>query len=273
MITQQGLGYYERGTTVLREQVAAVGIALDIVPLEFSAMVARLLACDYDAIYTRPLTTDLDPAGNLDYWLSSGSAHLWNMNQEAPATEWEKQIDTLMHEQSTTLDLQRRQQIFAEVQKVSCRERSRSLFRLAATVLRTQPPPARCRALDFAPTGAVERRFVQRDEPSLMARFLVRRLFFALVLIAVTSSSALLLARLAPGDMTSQLGPFASPNDVREHAEHASIWTGVRRRIGGCGSRAQHGSTSATRSSTTGRWLRSWLGRRRTRRFSGSCRS
>lgn len=118
VITQQGIGYYERGTTVLREQAAAVGIALDIVPLEFSAMVTRLLACDYDAIYMRPLTTDLDPAGNLDYWLSSGSAHLWNMHQEKPATDWEQRIDTLMSEQSTTLDLPRRREIFAEVQNV-----------------------------------------------------------------------------------------------------------------------------------------------------------
>ena len=118
VITQQGIGYYERGTTVLREYAAAVGIALDIVPLEFSAMLTRFLACDYDAIYMRPLATDLDPAGNPDYWLSSGSAHLWNMQQKVPATEWEKQIDTLMHEQATTLDLARRQEIFAEVQKV-----------------------------------------------------------------------------------------------------------------------------------------------------------
>lgn len=118
VITQQGIGYYERGTTVLREQAAAIGVTLDIVPLEFSAMVTRLLACDYDAIYMRPLTTDLDPAGNLDYWLSSGSAHLWNMQQKAPATEWEKQIDTLMHEQSSVQDMARRQQIFVEAQKV-----------------------------------------------------------------------------------------------------------------------------------------------------------
>jgi peptide/nickel transport system permease protein len=47
-----------------------------------------------------------------------------------------------------------------------------------------------------------------------MARFLARRFLFALVLIAITSSSALLLARLAPGDMTSQLGPFASREEV-----------------------------------------------------------
>ena len=118
VITQQGIGYYERGTTVLREAAAAVGITLDIVPLEFSAMVTRLLACDYDAIYMRPLVTDLDPAGNLDYWLSSGSAHLWNMQQKTPASDWEQRIDTLMHEQSTTLDLRRRQEIFADVQKV-----------------------------------------------------------------------------------------------------------------------------------------------------------
>jgi len=47
-----------------------------------------------------------------------------------------------------------------------------------------------------------------------MARLLARRLLFAGVLISLTSSSALFLARLAPGDMTSQLGPFASSVDI-----------------------------------------------------------
>ncbi|HET9568065.1 MAG TPA: ABC transporter permease [Vicinamibacterales bacterium] len=47
-----------------------------------------------------------------------------------------------------------------------------------------------------------------------MARLLARRLLFAGILIVLTSSSALFLARLAPGDMTSQLGPFASPVDI-----------------------------------------------------------
>jgi len=41
-----------------------------------------------------------------------------------------------------------------------------------------------------------------------MARFLARRLLFALVLVFVVSSAALVLARLAPGDVTAQLGPF-----------------------------------------------------------------
>ena len=118
VITQQGLGYYERGTTVLREQAAMIGVALDVVPLEFGAMYTRLMACDYDAIYMRPIATDLDPAGNMDFWLSSGAAHLWNMEQKAPATEWERQIDALMHEQAATLDETRRREIFNQVQRV-----------------------------------------------------------------------------------------------------------------------------------------------------------
>lgn len=116
VITQQGISYYARGTTVLREQVAAAGIALDVVPLEFGAMLKRLLACDYDAIYMRPLVSDLDPAGNPDFWLSSGSAHFWNMNQPTPATDWERQIDELMIEQASTLDEGRRRELFIRAQ-------------------------------------------------------------------------------------------------------------------------------------------------------------
>lgn len=47
-----------------------------------------------------------------------------------------------------------------------------------------------------------------------MARFLARRLLFAVVLVLAVSSAALLLTRLAPGDVTSQLGPFAPREEV-----------------------------------------------------------
>ena len=118
VITQRGIGWYERGTSVLREELARVGIALDIAPLEFGAMIQRMLACDYDAMYYRPVTTDLDPAGNMDFWLSSGSAHFWNLAQRAPATEWERRIDTLMLEQASSLAPDRRKQQFTLVQRI-----------------------------------------------------------------------------------------------------------------------------------------------------------
>ena len=47
-----------------------------------------------------------------------------------------------------------------------------------------------------------------------MTRFLVRRLAFAVVLVVAVSSTALLLTRLAPGDVTAQLGPFAAPEEI-----------------------------------------------------------
>jgi peptide/nickel transport system substrate-binding protein len=118
VITQRGIGWYERGTAVLRDELARVGIALDIAPLEFGAMIQRMLACDYDAIYFRPVATDMDPAGNLDFWLSSGSAHFWNLEQRAPVTDWERRIDTLMLEQSASLDPARRTEQFNLVQRI-----------------------------------------------------------------------------------------------------------------------------------------------------------
>jgi peptide/nickel transport system substrate-binding protein len=118
IITQQGLGWYERGTAVIRDQAAEVGIAFDVAPLEFGAMIERMLACNYEAIYMRPLFTDLDPAGNLDFWLSSGDTHLWNMAQRAPATDWERRIDTIMLEQAATIDPPRRRALFNDAQRI-----------------------------------------------------------------------------------------------------------------------------------------------------------
>ena len=118
MLVQRGLAYLERGTTVLRDELANVGVAFDMVPLATNAVIDRLLDCNYDAIYFRVSATDLDPASNMDMWLSSGTGHFWNMAQETPATEWERRIDELMLEQAATPDPERRREIFIEVQRV-----------------------------------------------------------------------------------------------------------------------------------------------------------
>jgi peptide/nickel transport system permease protein len=46
--------------------------------------------------------------------------------------------------------------------------------------------------------------------------FLLRRLLFAAFLVVAVSSAALFLTRLAPGDVTAQLGPFASATEVAQ---------------------------------------------------------
>jgi peptide/nickel transport system substrate-binding protein len=118
VITQRGIGWYERGTAVVRDELARAGVAMEIAPLELGALIQRLQACDYDAMYYRPVMTDLDPAGNLDFWLSAGSSHFWNMSQKTPATDWERRIDTLMLEQAAELDPARREMQFRAVQKI-----------------------------------------------------------------------------------------------------------------------------------------------------------
>ena len=118
VITQRGIGSYERGTTVLRERAAQIGITLDIVPLEFSAMIQRMLSSDYDAIYMRLQSTDLDPAMNMDFWRSSGSAHVWNLEEKTPATDWEREIDQLMLVQASIVDDRQRHELFENVQRI-----------------------------------------------------------------------------------------------------------------------------------------------------------
>jgi len=56
-----------------------------------------------------------------------------------------------------------------------------------------------------------------------MTRYLVRRLFFALLLVFVVSSSALLLTRLAPGDLTAQLGIAATREEIARTRERFGL--------------------------------------------------
>jgi peptide/nickel transport system substrate-binding protein len=122
LLTQSGNTSLERGAAVIRDSLAQIGVRVDVVALEAGALVDSVMRGDYDAAYFRLLTTDTDPALNLDFWLSSGSAHVWNPEQGAPATEWEAEIDRLMDRISTTLDSDRRRMLFADVQRIMARE-------------------------------------------------------------------------------------------------------------------------------------------------------
>ena len=117
VITMRGNTAWEQGAANVRDQLARVGIALDIAPLEFNAMIQRMLTSNYDAMYYRVMATALDPAMNPDLWMSSGSAHFWHLGQKTPATGWERQIDALMLEQTRTIDQARRHELFEQVQR------------------------------------------------------------------------------------------------------------------------------------------------------------
>jgi len=117
LITQKGRQTLERGASVLRDELKKIGILVDVAAIDFSAVVERIMSSKYDAVYFHPLQTDNDPANNMDFWLSSGSGHYWNMAQKTPATDWEHHIDELMTRQMHTLDANDRKRLFDEVQR------------------------------------------------------------------------------------------------------------------------------------------------------------
>lgn len=108
----------ERGAQVIKESLEAIGVAMDLVPLEQGALVERLMKGDFEAIFFNYVTTDPDPALQRDFWLSSGSAHIWNIGQKTPATDWEREMDTLVNQQASTVDPAERRRLFREVQRV-----------------------------------------------------------------------------------------------------------------------------------------------------------
>ena len=118
LLTYRGNSSLERGSAVLREDLRPLGIAVDVVALEQGALTERMVKGDFEAIAFFFSSSNLDPAMNPDFWLSSGSAHIWNIGQATPATEWEKQVDGLMQKVMSGTDQVERKQFFDQVQKI-----------------------------------------------------------------------------------------------------------------------------------------------------------
>jgi len=107
-----------RTAAVVQEQLRKVGIAMDVVELDPPSLFGRFAGGDWESMCYGFQASALDPAMSLDFWLSSGDNHVWNPNQPAPATPWERQIDDLMEKQAAAPTLAERQRLFAEAQKL-----------------------------------------------------------------------------------------------------------------------------------------------------------
>jgi peptide/nickel transport system substrate-binding protein len=118
VLTYRGNTSLERSAALLRDDLKPLGIAVDVSVIEQGALVERMVKGDFDAIFFVYFASALEPAMSLDFWLSSGSAHIWNIGQKMPATEWEREIDQLMLKQAATLDVAEQKRIFDEVQKI-----------------------------------------------------------------------------------------------------------------------------------------------------------
>ena len=118
VLAYRGNSSIERGAAVLRDALKPAGIAVDVVMLEQGAVVQRMLKGEFESVMFFLSSTNLDPSMNQDFWLSSGSAHIWNIGQAKPATDWEKEIDDLMREMTAQVDPAERKRLFDRVQAI-----------------------------------------------------------------------------------------------------------------------------------------------------------
>ena len=118
VLTYPGNTSLERGSAILRDELKQIGVAVDVVTMEQGALVQRMLNGQFESIMFYISSTNLDPAMNPDLWLSSGSAHIWNIGQSKPATDWEKEIDDRMITVMSSIDQAERKRVFDEIQVI-----------------------------------------------------------------------------------------------------------------------------------------------------------
>ena len=105
--------------TIIQDDLSQLGMTVQVVPLEFHAMIDRLQnSYNYEAAVMGLVSGDADPTSEMNVWLSSGETHLWHPNQDKPATPWESEMDQLMQGQLVTLDYAKRKRLYDRVQEI-----------------------------------------------------------------------------------------------------------------------------------------------------------
>ena len=119
LITNAGNKPRERMATVIQQDLAEIGVKLNVLTLDFPSLIDRMTqSFSYEAILLGLVNTELDPNSQMTVWLSSGDNHQWNPNQKSPETAWEAEIDKLMRAQASTSDAKKRKQYFDRVQEI-----------------------------------------------------------------------------------------------------------------------------------------------------------
>jgi peptide/nickel transport system substrate-binding protein len=123
VITNAGNSAREKIAQMMQQDLKAVGIHLNLVKLDYSAIIDRISqSFDYESCLLGLTNVDLDPDAQMNVWLSSASNHQWNPNQATPATPWEAEIDRLMQVQGSELTPAKRKASFDKVQEIVSRE-------------------------------------------------------------------------------------------------------------------------------------------------------
>lgn len=119
LITNTGSKTRERMAAMIQQDLAKVGMKVNVVTLEFPSLIERITrTLDYETCLLGLVNIDIDPNGLMNVLLSSAANHPWNPAQSAPATAWEAEVDKLMLSQAAAAEYTVRKKQFDRVQEV-----------------------------------------------------------------------------------------------------------------------------------------------------------
>lgn len=106
-----------RMAAVIQEDLARLGIKMQVAPVEFQALTSRWQqSFDYDAILLGTSISEPDPSSYVNYLISSSPARPWQPRKPAPTEQWEVKLDELLNAQARERDTERRKAIFRDAQ-------------------------------------------------------------------------------------------------------------------------------------------------------------
>ena len=119
LATNSGNTVRERVCTIIKQDLARIGIRVNLRFLEFNTLVSQLTSTyDWDAIVIG-FTGGVEPHHGINFWHSAERLHLWFPNQGEPATEWERRIDELFVSGSRELEHEKRVALYHEFQEIA----------------------------------------------------------------------------------------------------------------------------------------------------------
>jgi peptide/nickel transport system substrate-binding protein len=123
VITNAGNKARERMAAMIQQDLAQIGIKLNVVPLDFPSLIDRITQnFNYEACLLGLINVDPDPNAQMNIWMSSAENHQWNPSQKKPETSWEAEVDRLMQVQASASDDHKRKAAFDKVQEIAWEE-------------------------------------------------------------------------------------------------------------------------------------------------------
>ncbi len=120
ILTNAGNRSREKMASLIQQDLASMGMQVNIVTLDFPALIERLMhSQDYEAALLGLSNVDPDPSSVMNVWLSSSPNHQWSPSEAKPSTSWEAEIDQQMQLQAQAVDPTVRKRAVDRVQQIA----------------------------------------------------------------------------------------------------------------------------------------------------------